>query len=222
MDTTKLGIPADGVTLEGDLRQSGKSKGLVIFTHGSGSSRVNPRNRFVAEKLAQDGFSTLLFDLLTPDETVDCERRFDISLLSRRLIRITQWILSNQSTHKPKIGYFGTSTGVASALEAAVVLGPEIVKAVVSRGGRPDLAMPMLEGVKSPTLLLIGALDRQVIKLNQKAFKWLSCEKKLTIIPGASHLFVEPGTLGQATRQASIWFEKYLYRRGVEIEKDFI
>ncbi|MFH5832674.1 dienelactone hydrolase family protein [Halalkalibaculum sp. DA384] len=218
----ELDIPADDVMLKGDIVVPDNSKGLVIFSHGSGSSRLSPRNRFVAYTLETQGFATLLFDLLTEKEDLNYQTRFDIDLLTQRLVKATEWLKSQQDYKQLNAGYFGASTGAASALRAAAVLGPEVVKAVVSRGGRPDLAERVLESVKSPILLLAGELDTPVIKLNQQAFKKMRCIKKLTIIPGASHLFEEPGTLEEVTRHANEWFLKYLYRYQKEIEKDFI
>lgn len=215
-------IPADGVLLKGNLAVPDNAKGLVIFSHGSGSSRLSPRNRFVAGTLEANGLATLLFDLLTSEEDLNYELRFDIERLARRLTAVTQWIKNQEDIQHLNVGYFGASTGAASALKAAAELGSDIVKAIVSRGGRPDLAEGQLNSVKSPTLLLVGELDLQVIKLNQQAFERMNCIKELKIIPGASHLFEEPGKLEKVTRHANKWFLKYLYRYQVNIEKDFI
>lgn len=218
----EIDIPVDGVTLKGDLHIPEDPKGLVIFSHGSGSSRLSPRNRFVAGTLEANGFATLLFDLLTADEDLHYEQRFNIELLTRRLIAASHWIRKQEDYPKWDIGYFGASTGAASALKAASSLGSNIVKAIVSRGGRPDMATSSLETVESPTLLLVGGLDTEVIKLNEQAYQKMTCAKELKIIPGASHLFEEPGKLEQVTRHANDWFLKYLYRYQVDIEKDFI
>lgn len=218
----ELQIPVDDVTLKGDIEMPEHAKGLIIFSHGSGSSRLSPRNRFVASSLKENGFGTLLFDLLTPYEDQNYEMRFNIELLTNRLVTVTRWMKNQEEYKGLNIGFFGASTGAASALRAAVSLGPEIVKAVVSRGGRPDLAEEKLGSVKSPTLLLVGGLDTKVIKLNQQAFEKMKCMKELTIIPGASHLFEETGKLEEVTRHADNWFLKYLYRYQKDVEKDFI
>jgi dienelactone hydrolase len=218
----ELDIPANGVTLKGDLHIPEDAKGLVIFSHGSGSSRLSPRNRFVAGTLEANGFATLLFDLLTVEEDLQYEQRFNIELLTRRLITVSHWIRKQPDYPKWDIGFFGSSTGAASALKAATSLGPKIVKAIVSRGGRPDLATGSLETVQSPTLLLVGELDKEVIKLNEQAYEKMICSKELKIIAGATHLFEEPGKLEQVTRHANDWFLKYLYRYQIDIEKDFM
>lgn len=201
-------IPADGYMLPGALAIPPNASGIVLFAHGSGSSRLSPRNRYVAQVLNAASVGTLLFDLLTPDEDVDYETRFDITLLTSRLIAATQWLAKGPGMGF-NLGYFGASTGAASALMAAAELGPQI-KCVVSRGGRPDLAMQVLDRVQSPTLLLVGGDDTQVIELNQLACERLGCEKKLSIIPGATHLFEEPGTLEDVARQAAAWCRKHL------------
>lgn len=217
-----IDIPVEGILLKGDLALPDQSKGIIIFSHGSGSSRLSPRNRFVAGTLQKKGFATLLFDLLTPEEDTEYERRFDISLLSHRLHRVTQWVMNYSPAGSLSIGYFGASTGAASALEAAASFGPDVIKAVVSRGGRPDLAAEALPLVKSPTLLLVGGKDATVITLNQSASEKLTCTKKLIVIPGASHLFEERGKLEEVTRYASEWFLKYLYWDRINIIKDFM
>lgn len=202
-------IPADSVTLEGVLVIPPGAPGVVVFAHGSGSSRHSPRNMFVARELQTAGLGTLLFDLLTKEEDVAYETRFDIALLTRRLIAATHWVQAQPVTTTLSIGYFGASTGAAAALRAAATLGAEI-KAVVSRGGRPDLAQSALEHVQAPTLLVVGGNDDSVIELNQRAHERLKAEKQLVIVPGASHLFEEPGTLQQAAREACQWFTRYL------------
>ncbi len=184
--------------------------GVVLFAHGSGSSRFSPRNTFVAEVLQQHGIGTLLFDLLTRAEDQDYATRFDIDLLTRRLLAATAWLQANPQTQTLHIGYFGASTGAAAALQAAAEMGNKIA-AVVSRGGRPDLAgETALNQVTAPTLLIVGSADYGVIELNQQAYALLHCEKKLTLIAGATHLFEEPGTLEQAARSAANWFAQRL------------
>lgn len=198
------------VELEGNLALPPDAHGVVLFAHGSGSSRFSPRNNFVAAGLFDAGIASLLIDLLTPDEDADYDTRFDIALLTTRLIAATRWLQQNAVTKSLHIGYFGASTGAAAALEAAAELGREI-GAVVSRGGRPDLASERsLRKVTAPTLLIVGGWDDVVIGLNEQAYACLSCEKKLVIIPGATHLFEEPGTLQQVTQQAAAWFKHNL------------
>ncbi|HSK19186.1 MAG TPA: dienelactone hydrolase family protein [Longimicrobiales bacterium] len=202
-------IDAAGVTLEGDLTVPGGATGVVVFAHGSGSSRFSPRNRMVARTLHDAGMATLLVDLLTPEEELVDDRtrqlRFDIPLLADRLAAVTDWTGSHRGTADLTIALFGASTGAAAALIAAA-LRPEGVAAVVSRGGRPDLAGEMLARVQSPTLLIVGGLDEQVIELNRAALARLRCEKQLVIVSGATHLFEEPGTLEQVAGLARDWF----------------
>jgi dienelactone hydrolase len=201
----------EAVFLEGDLHIPQNSGGLVVFVHGSGSGRLSPRNQSVAEKLNVDGLATLLFDLLTmSEEKIDNQTRqlrFDINLLSNRLISTLDWIINNPDIQNLSVGLFGASTGAAAALVAAAER-PSIVNVIVSRGGRPDLARKdILTKVTAPTLLLVGGNDEQVLELNEKALKDLKVEKKkLTIIPGATHLFEEPGKLEEVARLASGWF----------------
>ena len=203
-------IPAGKVSLEGELVLPQDTSSVVLFAHGSGSSRFSPRNNYVASVLQKAGIGTLLFDLLTREEDRDYEMRFDISLLTRRLITATEWARENPSTHKLYTGYFGASTGAAAALQAAAEMGGAI-SAVVSRGGRPDLAgAPALKKVSAPTLLIVGGQDHGVIELNQAAYAYLCCDKQLTIIPGATHLFEEPGTLEQAANAAATWFATHM------------
>lgn len=208
-------IPAGEVTLEGDLYLPQNARAIVMFAHGSGSSRHSPRNRFVAEVLRGAGLGTLLFDLLTVEEEAEDSQtgrlRFNIGLLARRLVAVTDWVQQNDETRNLVPGYFGASTGAAAALIAAAER-PEIVDAVVSRGGRPDLAAEFLRAVKAPTLLIVGGHDPQVIELNQEALSRLKVEKKLVIVPGATHLFEEPGALEEAARLAADWFVTYLKR----------
>jgi len=198
--------------INGDLHLVEHSKMVVIFAHGSGSSRLSTRNRFVAEILQKANLSTFLFDLLTPEEdAVDVqtrEFRFDIPLLAKRLILVTEWIQKEEITSKLHIGYFGSSTGAAAALIAAGELTTQI-NAVVSRGGRPDLAKDYLPSVTAPTLLIVGALDYEVIQLNEFAYNLLTCEKKLELVPDATHLFEEGNTLEQAAQLAADWFKTY-------------
>jgi putative phosphoribosyl transferase len=197
-------------TLEGDLAIPGRPTGIVLFAHGSGSSRHSPRNRFVAETLRQHGIATLLMDLLTSKEEEVDQRtgqlRFNIRLLAKRLAGATAWVLRQPELNGMSIGYFGASTGAAAALVAAAQM-PDKVAAVVSRGGRPDLAGDALGSVVAPTLLLVGGEDDAVIPLNEDALQQLGCsDKNMLIIPGATHLFEEPGTLEEAARLAADWF----------------
>jgi dienelactone hydrolase len=210
-DINTDGSPADLDTkhLSADFSLPENPQGLVIFAHGSGSSRKSPRNSFVADILNKENIATLLVDLLTIPEDEVYENRFNIALLSRRLINITGWTLQQPGLQLLPVGYFGASTGAAAALQAAALLDNSIY-AVVSRGGRPDLAGHTLQKVKAPTLLIIGSLDSQVIELNQKAYRELVCEKKMEIVSGASHLFEEPGTLHKAAHLAAGWFHRYL------------
>ncbi len=206
-------IQTGKVTLEGNIFVPEGSTGIVLFAHGSGSSRLSPRNQFVAEELNKNGIATLLFDLLTAEEEVlDLQTghlRFDIPLLAKRLVDTTDWVLKNSELKSLNIGYFGASTGGGAALVAASER-PKVVKAVVSRGGRPDLAGQSLSGVKCPTLLIVGGYDKPVIELNKKALALLKSEKKLVIIPGATHLFEEKGKLDEVASHACNWFLKYL------------
>lgn len=208
-------IPADWVTLEGALAIPAETQGVVVFAHGSGSSRHSPRNTFVAQVLQTAGLGTLLFDLLTREEDVTYETRFDIDLLTRRLVAATRWLREQPRTRSLGIGYFGASTGAAAALRAAAALG-SVIGAVVSRGGRPDLARSALDRVQAPTLLIVGGEDHVVIDLNQQAYARLHGEKQLVIIPGAGHLFEEPGTLQEVARLASQWFVRYLRAQPAE------
>src|SRR5918992_700447 len=207
------------VTLEGNLTLPEKATGIVLFAHGSGSSRHSPRNRYVARLLNEAKLGTLLVDLLTAEEEVTDMRtahlRFDIGLLARRLVAVTDWLTQQPHTRAVPIGYFGASTGAGAALVAAAER-PEAVAAIVSRGGRPDLAGPALARVRAPTLLIVGSRDVQVIELNRLALAQLRCEKRLEIIPGASHLFEEPGALDAVARLAREWFEHYLSPRESE------
>jgi dienelactone hydrolase len=206
-------IPAGPITLAGDLVVLAGARGIVVFAHGSGSGRHSPRNRFVAEALQASGLATLLFDLLTEDEEYQ-ERftrhlRFDIGLLARRLIEATDWLARQPETRELKVGYFGASTGGGAALVAAAER-PEAVGAVVSRGGRPDLAGDALARARAPTLLIVGGADTPVITLNRQAMAQMSAAVSLEIVPGATHLFEEPGALEHVARLARDWFERHL------------
>jgi len=202
-------IPADSVELDGILYMPKKAQAVVIFAHGSGSSRHSKRNKFVATVLNDAGIGTLLFDLLTMEEDATYENRFNIELLTKRLEAATRWVKNQPQLKGISIGYFGASTGAASALFAAAGMGEEI-RAVVSRGGRPDLAKKALHLVKSPTLLIVGGLDDVVIGLNQEAYDLIQAKKELKIIPGATHLFEEPGKLEETANLAAEWFRTYL------------
>lgn len=203
-------IAVDGVLMEGLLEVPADAQGIVLFAHGSGSSRHSPRNNYVSRVLHSANIGTLLLDLLTLPEDLDYQTRFDIPLLTHRLLAATRWVKLQDFTGHLPIGYFGASTGAAAALQAAAVLGDEI-SAIVSRGGRPDLAGNHdLAKVKSPTLLLVGGRDEEVIELNQDAYAHMQCRKELTIIPGATHLFEEAGTLEEVARHATEWFRQKL------------
>ncbi len=205
-------VPFKKGMLNGDLEIPSRPKGIVLFAHGSGSSRLSPRNRLVARVLSEAGFVTCLFDLLTMEEekidAMTAELRFNIELLTERLIAITRFLQKDQRFAKLPLGYFGSSTGAAAALKAAARL--KTLSAVVSRGGRPDLALAELKEVQAPVLLIVGGYDVEVIKLNQSAYDQLTCEKELTIVEGATHLFEEKGTLEQVAHLAKEWMLRYL------------
>lgn len=211
--TGGIDVPADGVQLHGDLSLPAGAESLVLFAHGSGSSRLSPRNRFVASELQRAAHATLLVDLLTSDEERADEQtaalRFDIALLARRLISIAEWLTHGGQTRDLPLGLFGASTGAAAALICAAER-PARVAAVVSRGGRPDLAGEALERVQAPTLLIVGGQDPVVHRLNQEAQAHLRCTSELILVPGATHLFEEPGGLEQVARLASAWFTTHL------------
>jgi dienelactone hydrolase len=209
MNYKDLNIPIEDIILKGRLRLAFPQKGLIIFSHGSGSSRLSSRNNYVADFLLQEGFSSLLFDLLTETEDLIYENRFNIDLLTQRLVMTTLWIEKQKETINIPIGLFGASTGAASALNATTFLGTK-VKAVVSRGGRPDLAESNLEKIKTPTLFIVGGNDGVVIELNKKAYTKLAGIKKLEIIEGATHLFSEPGKLELVAKLTCDWFTIYL------------
>lgn len=204
-------VPASGARLNGDLGLYAGARGIVLFAHGSGSGRKSPRNRFVASYLRRRGLSTLLVDLLTlEEEAVDLRTgyvRFDIDLLADRLVSAIDWLGTSEKTAGLRVGLFGASTGAAAALVAAAER-TDVVRAVVSRGGRPDLAGEALSRVTAPTLLIVGGADQVVLDLNQQAFESLGCEKGLVVIPGATHLFEEPGALDEVARIAGDWFER--------------
>ena len=213
--TFPVRLPAGEVALNGDLALPADAGGLVLFAHGSGSSRHSSRNKYVASELNQAGLATLLFDLLTEAEEYE-ERytrhlRFDIGLLARRLVAATEWAARDPRLRHLPVGYFGASTGGGAALVAAAGK-PDSVAAIVSRGGRPDLAGEALPRVRAPTLLIVGGEDTPVIEMNQEALAQLRCEKELRIVPGATHLFEEPGTLEAVAQMARQWFERYLSR----------
>jgi len=202
-------IPAGQVELEGTLDLPAGCGRVVVFAHGSGSSRFSPRNRFVANELSGRAIGTLLLDLLTAEEDRVYRTRFDIHLLATRLAYVNDWLNTRSDLKTAPVGLFGASTGAAAALETAAEAG-ERVRAVVSRGGRPDLAERYLHLVRCPTLLIVGGHDKEVLKLNDAAFRKLTCEKQLAIVPGATHLFEEPRKLEEVARLAGNWFERYL------------
>ena len=206
-------IPVGEVVVEGTLTLPPGAKGIVLFAHGSGSSRFSTRNQYVAKEFNKAAIGTLLFDLLTQEEEetdiVTAEYRFNIPMLADRLIGATEWLRNDPKTMRLAFGYFGASTGAAAALIAAAKL-PSEISAVVSRGGRPDLAGKYLPNVVSPTLLLVGGLDIEVIELNRQAMDQMTVEKKMVIIPGATHLFEEQGTLEEVAKVSTNWFLKYL------------
>jgi putative phosphoribosyl transferase len=202
-------IPSGRRRLSGSLRVPPGAKGVVAFAHGSGSGRFSPRNQFVARALEEGGLATLLLDLLEEEEAEDRAKVFDIELLAERLHSAADWLSQEPQTHALRLGYFGASTGAGAAL-VAVARAPAAIGAVVSRGGRPDLAHTHLPAVKAPTLLIVGGNDDVVIELNEQALRQLHCRKELVIVPGATHLFEEPGTLEEVARLAKQWFVRYL------------
>ena len=213
MQERKVRVSAGPVTLEGSLGIPNSAGGVVLFAHGSGSGRHSPRNRYVARVLREANLATLLIDLLTEDEEeVDLHTtrlRFDIGLLARRLVGATDWLVQNPDTEQLRIGYFGASTGAGAALVAAAER-PDEVGAIVSRGGRPDLAGDALPLVKAPTLLIVGGNDEPVIGMNEEALARMRAVNRLQIVPGASHLFEEPGALEEVARLATVWFARHL------------
>lgn len=221
-EETQRDVLVSPLQLGGILDTSQNARGIVLFAHGSGSSRYSPRNQFVAHLLREAGLATLLIDLLTPDEeAIDVrtrQLRFDISLLAERLIDATDWLLHNPDTQDLRIGYFGSSTGAGAALVAAA-RHPGAVGAVVSRGGRPDLAGAALAHVRAPTLLIVGGQDTAVLELNREALAQLNAPKQLEIVPGATHLFEEPGALVQVARLARDWFIQHLSPAAARVEE---
>jgi dienelactone hydrolase len=213
MEQRQVHVAAGAVTLQGELNIPQNARGVVLFAHGSGSGRLSPRNRYVAALLNEAGLATLLVDLLTAEEEVVDMRtahlRFNIDLLAERLIGATEWLAREPHTGGLRIGYFGASTGAAAALVAAAER-PDAVGAVVSRGGRPDLAGDALPLVRAPTLLIVGGNDPDVLALNRAALVQMRCERQLVIVPGATHLFEEPGALDEVARLARDWFLRYL------------
>jgi putative phosphoribosyl transferase len=208
-------MEVDNEILDGILAVPHDAKGIVIFSHGSGSGRFSPRNKLVAERLHKEQIGTLLLDLLTPAEDRVITNRFDIALLAHRLVGITQWLEQFDPCDGCAMGYFGASTGAASALKASTYL-PQL-KAIVSRGGRTDMATDILHKVKCPTLLIVGSHDKDVVRLNEQSYEALTCEKKLEVVNGASHLFEEDGKMNSVIELASGWFNKHL--KGVEVEQ---
>jgi len=211
MQHQSLLVRLQDVDLPGELSVPDNSRAIVLFSHGSGSSRNSPRNKQVAESLWEKGISTFLFDLLTEKESKQIALRFDITLLTHRLEWTTNWLIDRMGFDQWRIGYFGASTGAAAALKVAS-RNSEIA-AVVSRGGRPDLVLRDLSFVSSPTLLIVGEKDREVMAMNQRAYQELTCKKKLVVIPGATHLFEEPGTMGKVAEIAGNWFQQFLLKK---------
>jgi len=202
-------VPSGAVTLKGILAVPKDAKGVVLFAHGSGSGRFSPRNNFVARVLQDAGIATLLIDLLTEEEAADRRKVFDIDLLTQRVLDAASWLRRVPETSNLRVGYFGASTGAAAALKAAAQDSAN-VGAVVSRGGRPDLALDALPRVKGPTLLIVGEADEPVVELNRQAYDLLNCTKEMVLIHGATHLFEEPGALEEVARLAADWFSRYL------------
>lgn len=213
-NTRQRDVAIGALNLPGTLSMPAEARGLVVFAHGSGSSRFSPRNRFVAERLQAAGLATLLFDLLTEPEAADRANVFDIPLLGARVGEALEWTDTDNDTAGLPVGLFGSSTGAAAALVAAA--DSATVAAVVSRGGRPDLAGAALARVRAPTLLIVGGWDVEVLALNREALAMLECEKALTVVPGATHLFEESGTLDQVVTAASEWFSTHLGRAGAQ------
>jgi putative phosphoribosyl transferase len=209
-DLQEVAIRSGRVILEGHLGIPLSPLGMVIFAHGSGSGRFSPRNNFVARYLQQGRVATLLIDLLTPDEAEDRRKVFDIDLLADRVLSAKAWLEQDKRTKGLGIGYFGASTGAGAALQAAA-RDPSSIQAIVSRGGRPDLAEAYLPSVTAPTLLIVGGDDEPVIEMNRAAYRLLACPKRLVIVPGASHLFEEPGTLEQVAEHALAWFQQHFH-----------
>jgi len=203
-----VNIKVNSISIEGELNIPENALGIILFAHGSGSSRFSPRNNYVAQVLQESKLATLLVDLLTKEEDLNYESRFDINLLTKRLIKITDWLKETEETKNLKIGYFGASTGASAAIKASAA--ENNVSAIVSRGGRVDLADQQLSEIKTPILLIVGENDDLVIKINEYALKKINCMKELSLIPNASHLFEEPGTLEEVAKQAKEWFIRFL------------
>jgi len=210
MSETTVQLTRGSLSLEGILGLPAQALGIVVFAHGSGSGRFSPRNNFVAHQLQQGRMATLLVDLLTPDEAEDRSKVFNIDLLTDRVLWAKSWLEQDSRTKSLGLGYFGASTGAGAALQAAA-RDPSPIRAVVTRGGRPDLAEPYLPAVSAPTMLIVGGDDEPVIEMNRAAYRLLSCPKRLVIVPGASHLFEEPGTLEEVAKHALIWFQQYFH-----------
>ena len=210
MNETAARLTWGDLTLEGVLGLPTQALGIVVFAHGSGSGRFSPRNNFVARQLQQGRMATLLIDLLSPGEAEDRRKVFDIDLLADRVLLAKAWLEQDNRTKGLGIGYFGASTGAGAALQAAA-RDPLLIQAVVSRGGRPDLAEAYLPSVTAPTLLIVGGDDEPVIEMNRAAYRLLSCPKRLVIVPGATHLFEEPGTLEQVAEHALTWFQQHVH-----------
>lgn len=212
MKKLDIDIRLSSVTLKGDLVIPENAKGIVVFSHGSGSSRFSSRNKMVAEDIQEQNIGTLLFDLLTEEEDRIYENRFNIDLLTGRLIETTEWLMNQHEVTDTPIGYFGASTGAASALRAAAYFG-NTIKAVVSRGGRPDMALNVLHLVTAPTLLIVGGMDVPVIGMNKMAFDELQSVKEMKVIHGATHLFEEPGKLQEVADMAITWYKRHLVQK---------
>ncbi len=212
-DRISVNLRINLVSIEGELVVPEGAEAVVLFAHGSGSSRFSPRNNYVAEVLRQKGLATLLFDLLTEEEDMIYDNRFNITLLAERLILATQWIIDNPETTNMRIGYFGASTGAAAALQASVEVNSDLIGAVVSRGGRPDLAQAYLTRVQAPTLLIVGGRDPIVLELNREVLQRLKSEKELAVVANATHLFEEPGALEEVAQLATNWFTKHLSKK---------
>ena len=210
MNETTVRLTRGPLSLEGILVLPAQALGTVVFAHGSGSGRFSPRNKFVARRLQQGRVATLLIDLLTPDEAEDRCKVFDIDLLADRILLAKAWLAQDGRTKGLGIGYFGASTGAGAALQAAAC-DPSSIRAIVSRGGRPDLAEPYLPSVTAPTLLIVGGDDEPVIEMSRAAYRLLTCPKRLVIVPGASHLFEESGTLEEVAEHALIWFQQHFH-----------
>lgn len=205
----EIEIPIQVLSVKGNLEIPEGAPGIIIFSHGSGNGRLSPKNVFLAGKLNKIGFATLLFDFLTEQEDKKPEKRFDVELLTERLIGVTKWCMEHEKTKNLKMGYFGASTGSAAALSAAAYWGTKI-RAVVSRGGRPDLAMEELDLIEAPTLLIVGGEDKTLIDYNRKAYSKIGCVKKMEIVAGATHLFEEEGALEKVSKLAGEWFQKHI------------